>query len=91
MYEREQTICRVTTNIQLPGQELCSARGIGVLTPSTSGLSPSCDLEEINIGFELQDGADWRQRSLTGQTGSDGLTYRANRREVLGSLLRDPL
>lgn len=66
-------------------------KGIGVLTPSTSGLSPSCDLEEINIGFELQDGADWRQRSLTGQTGSDGLTYRANRREVLGSLLRDPL
>lgn len=41
--------------------------------PSTSGLSLSFKVEEINVGFELQDGADWRQQSLTGQIGSDGL------------------
>ena len=38
-----------------------------------SGLSLSCEIEEINIGFELRDGADQRQQSLTGQIGSDGL------------------
>lgn len=37
-----------------------------------SGLSLSCEIKEINIGFELRDGADQRQQSLTGQIGSDG-------------------
>lgn len=32
----------------------------------------SCEIKEINIGFELRDGADQRQQSLTGQIGSDG-------------------
>lgn len=44
-----------------------------VSVKSTSGLSLSCEVEEINVGFELQDGVDWKQWSLTGQIGSDGL------------------